>query len=133
MEYTIQMLRVVCAVIANSVGEYLLCQRPEGKSQAGLWEFPGGKIDAGESAQQALVRELQEELGCSVSVGVELTSVVHHYEGFSIELIPFCCSISEGEPRALEHQAIEWVTLAGFAGYDLAPADQPIVVELRSN
>ena len=66
-----QMLRVVCAVIANRVGEYLLCQRPEGKSQAGLWEFPGGKIDAGESAQQALVRELQEELGCSVSVGVE--------------------------------------------------------------
>ena len=127
------MLRVVCGVIESSAGEYLLCQRPEGKGQAGLWEFPGGKIEDGESAQLALVRELQEELGCSVTVGEGLPFVVHHYEEFTIELIPFHCRISGGKPTALEHQAIEWVRLEEFADYALAPADEPIVEELRSN
>ena len=126
------MLRVVCGVITNFSGEYLLCQRPEGKSQAGLWEFPGGKIDEGESAQQALVRELQEELGCTVTVGEGLSPVVHHYEKFSIELIPFYCSVSVGRPMALEHQAMEWVPLEGFGEYTLAPADEWIVESLRS-
>jgi 8-oxo-dGTP diphosphatase len=133
MEYTVGMLRVVCGVIANSAGEYLLCQRPVGKSQAGLWEFPGGKIDEGESAQQALVRELQEELGCTVIVGDCLSSVVHRYEALTIELIPFHCGVSDGKPTALEHQAIEWLRLEEFANYAMAPADEPIVEELRSH
>ncbi|MEO1857726.1 MAG: 8-oxo-dGTP diphosphatase MutT [Rubritalea sp.] len=126
------MLQVVCGVIVNSVGEYLLCQRPEWKSQAGLWEFPGGKIEEGETAQQALVRELREELGCDVTVGKALSSVVHHYEEFAIELVPFFCYVIGGEPMTLEHQSIEWVRLEVLCDYVLAPADEPIVEELRS-
>lgn len=127
------MVRVVCGVIMNAAGAHLLCQRPEGKSQAGLWEFPGGKIEHGESAQQALCRELEEELGCVVTVGEALTPVEHHYGSFVIELLPFRCTLTEGEPRALEHQAIEWLQLESFGAYALAPADEPIVRELRLN
>jgi 8-oxo-dGTP diphosphatase len=122
------MLDVVCGLLENAEGQILLCQRPEGKSQAGLWEFPGGKVDAGESEEEALKRELLEELGCEVEVGLELTPVVHHYDGFSIRLIPFLVTCLN-EPKALEHAAIEWVDVTRVRAYDLAPADVPIFEE----
>lgn len=122
------MIDVVCGLLVNSKGELLLCQRPNGKTQAGLWEFPGGKVDEGESEVSALERELLEELACIVIVGEALTPVVHHYDEFSIRLIPFLCCC-EMEPKALEHQAIEWVELQRVSGYDLAPADVPIFEE----
>jgi 8-oxo-dGTP diphosphatase len=125
------MLRVVCAVVENAEGELLLCQRPEGKSQAGLWEFPGGKIEPGESERSALQRELLEELGCEFTIGEALEAVVHKYDEFIIKLLPYRCSLISGQyPRALEHQAIEWVALAAFQNYQLAPADLPIVEQL---
>ena len=124
------MIEVVCGLIENEAGELLLCQRPEGKAQAGLWEFPGGKVDEGESLLEALKRELREELGCAVSVADALTPVVHHYDGFSIRLIPFLCRCAS-EPKALEHQAIEWVVLEELGAFELAPADVPIFEEYR--
>ncbi|MGJ8673027.1 (deoxy)nucleoside triphosphate pyrophosphohydrolase [Rubritalea sp.] len=125
------MIPVVCALIENSQGELLLCQRPEGKAQAGMWEFPGGKVDAGEAENLALQRELLEELGCMTLVGDALTPVVHHYDGFSIRLIPFLCKCL-GEPVALEHQKIVWVRPARVKDYQLAPADVPILEEFLS-
>ena len=125
------MIAVVCGVIGNAESEILLCQRPEGKSQAGLWEFPGGKVEDAESPQEALARELREELGCVAIVGEALTAVVHDYGSFSIQLQPFLCRL-EGEPQALEHQALEWVPFAEMEGYALAPADVPIVQEWGS-
>lgn len=130
-EYTVVMLHVVCAVVENEKGEFLLCQRPDGKSQAGLWEFPGGKIETGESEQAALKREIIEELGCQLLVGEALDSVVHAYGDFTIKLIPYRCKLVNGQsPQALEHQAVEWVALQDFKHFPLAPADVPIVDQL---
>lgn len=122
------MLPVVCGLIVNEAGELLLCQRPEGKAQAGLWEFPGGKVDPGESERQALERELLEELGCAFVIGEALTPQQHEYATLSIRLIPFLCA-SLGQPRALEHSAIKWVRVEEVMQYPLAPADIPIFQE----
>ncbi|MFC5050651.1 (deoxy)nucleoside triphosphate pyrophosphohydrolase [Rubritalea spongiae] len=122
------MLSVVCGLIEDAAGELLLCQRPEGKAQAGLWEFPGGKVEAGESEREALARELLEELGCEFEIGEALTPVEHDYGDFLIRLIPFRCRCL-GTPKALEHQAIEWVSMDQVKSYDLAPADVPILAE----
>ncbi|MFD2159648.1 (deoxy)nucleoside triphosphate pyrophosphohydrolase [Rubritalea tangerina] len=128
------MIQVVCGLIVNGEGRLLICQRPEGKAQAGLWEFPGGKIDQGESAREALRRELIEELGCEVEVGEALTSVRYAYDDYSICLIPYICRLLDGqEPKAIEHSNIEWVRgderLVTSADYALAPADIPILEE----
>ncbi len=82
------MIPVACAIIEDEVGRVLLAKRPEGKCLGGFWEFPGGKIEAGESAEAALVRELEEELLIQTQVFQKLESVEHHYEKFSIRLIP---------------------------------------------
>jgi 8-oxo-dGTP diphosphatase len=118
-------IEVVCAVIVED-GRVLLCQRPEGAHLAGLWEFPGGKVEEGEARSAALVREIREELGCLVKVGRALAPVEHHYPEVSIRLWPFFCRVVEGEAQALEHAALAWVERGALFGFSLAAADQAV-------
>lgn len=119
---------VVCAIILRD-GRILLAQRPPDKKLGGLWEFPGGKVEPGESAEAALHRELEEELGCRVRVTQALAPFVHAYDWGRIELIPFLCELATGsaEPQAHEHTALAWVVREDLQNYDLAPADVPVV------
>ena len=113
------MINVVCAVIENSDNEFLVCQRPEGKSLAGQWEFPGGKVEPGESERDALQREIHEELGCHVSVDGMLPVVELETE---IRLMPFQCHLTE-DPKLLEHADMVWCKKEKFAELDWVAAD----------
>lgn len=121
------MIRVVCAIILRDDGSVLLAQRPASKHLALKWEFPGGKVEGDEALEIALAREIREELGCSVQIEASLPACAHNYEAVSIELLPFVCKVAEGTPEPLEHSAIDWVQPAALAGYDLAPADVPVL------
>ena len=120
------MINVVCAVLEDSQGRLLVCQRPEGKALAGKWEFPGGKVEPDELAPEALRREVFEELGCVVRVGRPLPEVEHHYPEFSIRLMPFLCELEKGEPVAHEHAELRWLKYADLPMLDWAEADVPI-------
>jgi len=124
------MVEVVCGVIQNAQGQLLVCLRPEGKHLGGKWEFPGGKVDPGESHEDALVRELQEELGIEVQVGQALGPVVWSYEKKWIRLSPFHCLIIRGEPQPLEHEKLIWCAPENFGSLIWADADQPILREI---
>ncbi len=124
------MIDVVCAVIVNPQGQYLACLRPLGKHLGGLWEFPGGKVDPGESPETALVRELREELAVKVEVGRSLAAVIWNYEARTIRLLPYFCKITAGEPQALEHEALRWIAPQDFGELRWADADLPILKEL---
>lgn len=125
-------VHVVCAIILDQ-GVILLAQRPPGKRLAGFWEFPGGKIEAGEQPEDALHREIAEELGCSLSGLQSGPPVLHAYEWGTICLHPFIARIAEnsGPPVAHEHSDLKWVTLQNLYHYDLAPADIPVVEWLQ--
>jgi 8-oxo-dGTP diphosphatase len=122
---------VVCAILFKE-GRILLAQRPPGKKLAGQWEFAGGKIEPGESAEAALHRELQEELGCSVRILRELAPVTHDYPWCRVVMTPFICELAPGsaEPHPHEHTALAWVKPKNLRDYDLAPADVPLLSEL---
>jgi len=124
------MTPVACAVIENESGHVLLAKRPEGKCLGGFWEFPGGKIEAGESAEAAIVRELEEELLIQTQVFQTLETVEHHYEKFSIRLIPCRAKILAGVPTPTEHSDIDWFAIQEIAIETLAPADVPILGQL---
>ncbi|MFO1481841.1 MAG: (deoxy)nucleoside triphosphate pyrophosphohydrolase [Verrucomicrobiaceae bacterium] len=119
---------VVCAILVRE-GRVMLAQRPPGKKLGGLWEFPGGKVEPGETAEAALHRELHEELGCTVRVTQALPSCIHKYPWGSIELIPFVCELTpeSPEPHPHEHSAIIWVQRDQIINHDLAPADVPVL------
>lgn len=119
---------VVCAILVRG-DLVMLAQRPPGKKLGGLWEFPGGKVEPGESAEAALHRELQEELGCRMRITQTLAPFVHAYEWGSIELIPFVCELTADspEPHPHEHTALAWVERGELKSYDLAPADVPVL------
>ncbi len=119
---------VVCGIIERSAA-FLAALRGPGQSNAGLWEFPGGKIRTGETAEAALVRELHEELGIEVSVHTALTPIRHAYPRLTIELIPFICSIVRGEPHPREHAEIRWINAATAQSLEWAPADEPVLRE----
>jgi 8-oxo-dGTP diphosphatase len=127
------MMEVVCGVIENSAGEYLACLRPDGKHLGGLWEFPGGKIDPGESPEAALVRELQEELAIRVEVGKALTPVVWIYGELTIRLLPFLCRIDGGELQAIVHDELVWCAPENFNDLAWADADVPILSEIYAS
>lgn len=126
----IEAIQVVCGVIMDSTGRYLVCLRKAGSHLGGLWEFPGGKVESGESAAEALARELREELGVEIAVGLEMESVVWDYGGKWIRLIPFRCTILSGTPRPLDHEDIEWRAAEDLETIEWAPADLPIVTAL---
>ena len=124
------MIDVVCGVIRNPEGEYLACQRPAGKHLGGLWEFPGGKVDSGESPEAALVRELREELEVEVDTTDAMTPVVWDYGDRSIRLLPYVCRVRSGAPRAVEHAALRWCRPEDFHLLRWAEADIPVLREI---
>ena len=123
-------LVVTCAVIVRDDGLFLAALRPKGKSLGGKWEFPGGKVEPGETPSDALRRELREELEIDVRVEKPLAVVRHDYAEFTIELHPFIVSIVDGVPVAREHAALKWIRLEDAGTLDWAAADLPVLEEL---
>ena len=126
-------VRVVAAVLRDERGRVLIAQRPAGKHMGGYWEFPGGKIAPGESSEQALTRELAEELGVSLRRCHPLLQLRHDYADRIVELDVFMVDDYCGEPAGLEAQALKWVAAAELGGQALLPADQPIIEVLNSH
>ncbi|MEP3442532.1 MAG: (deoxy)nucleoside triphosphate pyrophosphohydrolase [Sulfitobacter sp.] len=114
-------------------GRVLLAQRPEGKSMAGLWEFPGGKVEPEETPEAALIRELEEELGINTwaSCLAPLTFASHSYENFHLMMPLFACRKWEGTPQAREGQTLKWVKPLEMGAYPMPAADIPLVAVLR--
>jgi 8-oxo-dGTP diphosphatase len=130
---TLPIVPIVSAALIDARGQVLLQQRPEGKAMAGLWEFPGGKIAAGETPEAALCRELEEELGVLVAER-DLDAcgfASHRYETFHILLLLYTCRRWQGEPVGRETQALAWVAPAEMAEHAMPAADAPLVTLLR--
>lgn len=125
------MTQVVAALIWKN-GRFLACQRPENKARALKWEFVGGKVEAGETKEQALVRECREELDVTVRVDREFMRVVHEYPDTTIELTLYCAAIAEGEIRLLEHNACAWVAPEEIDAYEFCPADEEILKKIKA-
>lgn len=120
------MTEVVAALIWNG-DKFMICQRPAHKSNALLWEFVGGKLEPGETKEQALVRECMEELDVRVKVGDEFFDVVHQYPDILVHLTLFNATIAQGTPKLLEHNDIKWITPEEIPGYKFCPADKDIL------
>jgi 8-oxo-dGTP diphosphatase len=117
---------VVCALIEQR-GRVLVARRAPGRLRAGQWEFPGGKVRVGESLETAIVREIGEELGCTVRPVRQIASNAHDYPDITIVLVPFLCELIDGNPRALEHAEIRWVDRDALSSIEWTAADLPIV------
>ena len=126
----ITMTRVVAALIWRE-NRFLICRRPAHKTRGLLWEFVGGKVEKGETKQQALARECREELAVEIEVGEVYMQVVHPYPDMTVELTLFCAAITKGEPQLLEHCALAWITPDEIDGYDFCPADVEILAKLK--
>lgn len=119
-------VHVVAAMIKKG-DRILICQRPANKPRALLWEFPGGKVDPGETPREALVRECQEELAVVIQVGDLYQQVTHAYPDLTVRLSLFWASLQEGEPQALEHHALCWASPEAFPSFEFCPADKDIL------
>ena len=126
------LLLVVAVALVDADGRVLLTQRPEGKSMAGLWEFPGGKVEAGESPEAALIRELEEELGVSTKTAclAPVSFASHSYENFHLLMPLYVCRKWQGQPQAKEHSALKWVRPQALRDYPMPPADEPLIAAL---
>jgi 8-oxo-dGTP diphosphatase len=124
-------LVVACALI-DADRRVLIAQRPEGKQLAGLWEFPGGKLELGESPEAALIRELEEELGISTQTAclAPLSFASHSYETFHLLMPLYVCRKWQGVPEAREHAALKWVRPQTLRDYAMPPADEPLIAPL---
>ena len=120
------MVAVVAALIWEN-NKFMICQRPARKARGLLWEFVGGKVEPGETKEQALLRECREELNISLSVGDVFMEVVHEYPDITIHLTLFHATIAEGIPQKLEHNDIQWISPAQIPDYDFCPADDEIL------
>ena len=123
-------IEVVAALIWEK-DKFLICQRPANKTRGLLWEFVGGKVEPGESLQQALMRECAEELAITVDVGEQFMQVVHKYPDLLIRLTLFHCTIQQGFPQALEHNALEWIHPSQTDNFNFCPADTDILAEIK--
>ncbi len=123
------MVEVVAAIILDK-DKFMICQRPATKSCALLWEFVGGKVEPGETKEQALIRECQEELAITLSVGDVFTEVVHEYPDITVHLTLFNATIAEGVPQKLEHNDIKWITPVDIPQYNFCPADKEILEKI---
>ena len=125
---------IVCVALVDKAGKVLLQRRPPGKPMAGLWEFPGGKIAAGESPEAALCRELEEELAVDVAETAleSFAFASHRYADFHILLLLYLCRHWRGEPVAREGQALDWVEPRRLGDYPMPEADRPLVARLQT-
>jgi len=125
------LVSAVCLIDVD--GRILLAQRPQGKSMAGMWEFPGGKVESGETPEVALIRELQEELGINTwqSCLAPLTFASHNYDDFHLLMPLFACRKWEGTPIAREGQVLKWVRPENLRDYEMPPADLPLIPMIR--
>jgi 8-oxo-dGTP diphosphatase len=130
---TLNLLLVVACALIDADGRVLICRRPQGKQLAGLWEFPGGKVEPGESPEAALIRELDEELGVQVKAACLAPFVFasHGYESFHLLMPLYLCRRWDGLVTAREHEALAWVRPNQLADYPMPPADAPLVAYLR--
>src|SRR5690606_10289708 len=121
-------LVAACALV-DADGRVLLAQRPEGKSLAGLWEFPGGKVEQGETPEETLIRELQEEVGITTKVACHapLTFASHTYDDFHLLMPLYVCRRFEGVAQGLEGQSLKWVRPKDMRDYPMPPADEPLI------
>jgi 8-oxo-dGTP diphosphatase len=126
------LLLVVAAALVDTESRVLIAQRPEGKSLAGLWEFPGGKIEPGETPEAALIRELAEELGIAVATEAlePVTFASHSYDNVHLLMPLYRCRSWQGTVSAREHSALRWVPPARLRDYPMPPADEPLIVSL---
>ena len=122
---------VVAALIWDN-NKFMICQRPAHKARGLLWEFVGGKVESGETKEQALIRECREELAVTISVGDVFMDVTHEYPDLTVHLTLFNATISEGEPQKLEHNDIKWINPSEIPNYEFCPADLEILEKIRS-
>ena len=123
-------VEVVAALIWRD-GRFMICQRPAHKARGLLWEFVGGKVEPGETKEQALIRECWEELAVAVSVGEVFMEVVHEYPDLTVHLTLFNAAIAEGAPQKIEHNDIRWITVEEIDQYAFCPADEVILERLK--
>jgi 8-oxo-dGTP diphosphatase len=128
----VKLLLVAACALIDADGRVLLAQRPAGKDMAGLWEFPGGKVDPGERPEMTLIRELKEELGINVQEAclAPLTFASHTYPQFQLLMPLWVCRRWEGEVKALEGQELAWVRPNRLRDYPMPPADEPLIPHL---
>jgi 8-oxo-dGTP diphosphatase len=128
-----RLVLVVAVALVDGDGRVLLAQRPPGKAMAGLWEFPGGKVGAGETPEAALIRELKEELGIDVAASclAPFTFASHDYVEFHLLMPLYVCRVWQGTVTPLEGQSLAWVRRKRLADYAMPPADKPLVAMLR--
>ena len=127
------MVEVVAALIWRG-DKFMICQRPAHKARGLLWEFVGGKVEPGETKEQALIRECQEELAVILDVGDVFMDVTHEYPDLAVHLTLFNATIAEGEPQKLEHNDIQWIVPSEIPNYEFCPADVEIlkkIIEVR--
>lgn len=123
------MTEVVAALIWDK-DKFMICQRPAHKARGLLWEFVGGKLEPGETKEQALIREYQEELAVTLSIGDVFMDVVHEYPDLIVHLTLFNAAILEGIPEKLEHNDIKWITPSEISNYEFCPADVEILKKI---
>ncbi len=131
---TVKLVLVAACALVDPDGRVLIAQRPEGKSMAGLWEFPGGKIEPGEQPEQSLIRELREELGITVKQEclAPLTFASHSYPDFHLLMLLYVCRRWEGFVEAQEKQKLKWVRPTELRNYPMPPADEPLISHLTT-
>jgi 8-oxo-dGTP diphosphatase len=131
---SIKVVLVAACALVDADGRVLLAQRPQGKPMAGLWEFPGGKVESGERPEQSLIRELKEELGISVKEDclAPLTFASHAYPDFHLLMPLYVCRRWEGAVTALEGQTLAWVRPNRLRDYEMPPADVPLISHLMA-
>jgi 8-oxo-dGTP diphosphatase len=125
------MTEVVAALIWEQ-NKFMICQRPANKARGMLWEFVGGKVEPGETKEQALIRECREELAITLSVGDVFMEVDHIYPDLTIHLTLFNAAIASGIPQKLEHNDIRWITVGEIPEYEFCPADETILQKLKT-
>ena len=123
------MTEVVAALIWKN-NKFMICQRPAHKARGLLWEFVGGKVEHGETKEQALIRECREELAITLSVGEVFMDVIHEYPDLTVHLTLFNATIAEGELQKLEHNDIQWITPIEISNYEFCPADEEILKKI---